>query len=759
MSSHDQYHHYIPRFILRRFQVEKGDEQGDKQTKNRKKIGQKKSQKADQEVIHYFDLETSKLELRSLSKAYGMTNLYKDVQKIENANHLEERLARLENDVALITKRMHDALESGRHFEIERRQLEDLRKFLFIMHYRKATISSSYSDEGHPRNAPITRWIEQVKQTMGIDDQVGVWLYFLNFFLNTSHKAIVSRYHELHGGIYDNSGFRPPVGGSLEDYPSSDYAILAENYFLGIVEAADDTEFILSNNGFGIWEGTFFGEVPGVHKLYVISPRIALLLRNNMCKDGFFAASVDSHLFDIPLSPAQVNYAGGKQFVVADRQDVARVHQKLTQHRLSSKGDRDVFNFRIIKLTIEQTLTVNKFIMLNVTERDAITFRSKDAMVDTLLMYKHVFHPFAFRNRDQFATLLSKLMQRDGDENQSGGLAHGTRSTSDLDIANILDGHPPFSSNYDRAYHIHKINSDDEEWMETITFLAHLTLDTIDMLPNSQRQANARGKARIDPSVKLVETLPEAESDKVMSRMRGLVPPGRRMFANPALDEVFHETAIIGVLHWLAMNRRDVLDMLFPDIPLIEPTNTSETTEGMYGVQSPPSSTVGCLGCSSEQERENKTNDLSMPPSSSGHTNVFEGRKINESSCKQEGGRRQDSSNKGAGFSSRDGPSRIPSPGTESQCGPVSSTKPAVSPDRQYTRPFMDQSTPPFEWMKQLHDPSDAIGLINLLGFSLAMVLGAYSCIYCFIVYWKENLITFIALIIMRRFVGRPLSY
>ncbi|PFH45973.1 hypothetical protein AMATHDRAFT_8419 [Amanita thiersii Skay4041] len=573
MSTDNQYLHYIPRFVLRRFHVQAGtgeeDRQEPKQRANGKKRGRRNSQAAAQEVIHYFDLDTVKLETRTASGVYGV--LQKNVKGIGNFSQLEQKLSHLETEASTIVEKIHDSLDRGR-FQIERRQLEDLRRYLFIMQYRRAIFcQDECTNDGHPDSAAIASWITRVKQTTGIDSPAGVWFHFLGTLLDTPHKSLLSRYRETKLELHNKFGFLPLLEDDLDDYASADYATFAEYYFLGVVAAATDTEFIVSNNSFGIWEGSFLEEVPGVHRVFVISPRVAILLRNNRCKSPFVTMSVDSDLFDIPIAPAQVEYAGGKQFMF---------HDEMMEHRMSRSARRDAFKFTIVKLTKPQTMAVNNLIMLNVTEKGSVTFRSRDAMVESILMYRYTFHPLAVRNRHQFASLANELMGGSGRREGSGD-AIGNRISgppNDQDILDIfVNGEVTFNSDYDRAYHIYNMASDEVMTMIVVECLGRQLV--YERMPALYREPiDVDEDAYTNPFAKLVETLPKADSEKVMTVMKELVPPGIRRSHNPNINELLHQVTIVGVLDWLAKNREDVLERLFPDIQFIASRRSSRSS-------------------------------------------------------------------------------------------------------------------------------------------------------------------------------------
>jgi len=58
-------------------------------------------------------------------------------------NEIEEKLAVLEKDASKVIADLHDALARGT-FDLKRRSVDRLRKFLFVMHYRHSMLSDTY---------------------------------------------------------------------------------------------------------------------------------------------------------------------------------------------------------------------------------------------------------------------------------------------------------------------------------------------------------------------------------------------------------------------------------------------------------------------------------------------------------------------------------------------------------------------------------------------------------------------------------------
>lgn len=270
-TSRDQYHHYIPRFILRRF-LEDYETLKSQTNQQRRKAARKAHKKGmpDPECIFVFDLETGVLESRPIGRVYGEVNFYQDKGNDENRNHLEEKLAFLENNAARIITHIHASLPSG-EVVLARKDSEVLRKFVFLMHYRSNTVSRTYFQEDHPGNAQAKGWIRNFKKKRNFTSDAEVWLDGLSYYLETPHHTILahSRENEEAGGT--GSILITMMGETDIDMPhyhAEAYTNFVNDYFLAVWEAADDSEFILGHNAFGLWEGTFLG-MKKLFKIYV----------------------------------------------------------------------------------------------------------------------------------------------------------------------------------------------------------------------------------------------------------------------------------------------------------------------------------------------------------------------------------------------------------------------------------------------------------------------------------------------------------
>ena len=135
-----QYHHFIPRFILRNFahpfRPPKNPLKGPtKRDKRRQKGGYQPGEP----MLHAIHLAgaTAEVTETSVSCTFGFTDMYRDFANATNQHHLEEQLSRLESRAGEVVSKIRKAFDTGnQEVWITRTDRDILRKFLFIMKYR-----------------------------------------------------------------------------------------------------------------------------------------------------------------------------------------------------------------------------------------------------------------------------------------------------------------------------------------------------------------------------------------------------------------------------------------------------------------------------------------------------------------------------------------------------------------------------------------------------------------------------------------------
>ncbi|KAG1821551.1 uncharacterized protein BJ212DRAFT_1331964 [Suillus subaureus] len=308
---------------------------------------------------------------------------------------------------------LHEALPKGT-FTLKRRPLELLRKFLFIMHYRNVSCSGIYFQADHPENAVARQWIESFMKAKGIQSAVEIWLHFLRYYLDASHSDIMRDAAEL-VEKYGEEGLQKMITKShilpdLEHFPAYTYHVLANNYFFSIWEAVEGEEFIVTHNAFGLWEG-LRGGCPGLHRIFVVSPRIAIVLRHVVSrpemKENIKPDAFVSYLLDVNPAPPTPIYSRGEHGTYIKHVNFQSA-MSVARYRSSQEGENDSFVFKITKLSRPQTLQFNFVVLVNVTTKTcALTFLSRGSMLRTARAFQS--SPANFRASELFVPLITQL--------------------------------------------------------------------------------------------------------------------------------------------------------------------------------------------------------------------------------------------------------------------------------------------------------------------------------------------------------------
>ncbi|KAG2354851.1 hypothetical protein BDR07DRAFT_1494035 [Suillus spraguei] len=419
-----QYQHFIPRFILRRFQVGPVRSKAERQREFRR-TG------VDPEYVYYYDIATGSLDIRPIGKVYGVANVYQDVRNTHNINELEEKLADLERHAASIIMDLHKALP----------------QFLFIMHYRNVSYSGTYFQADHPENAGSRQLIESFMKAKGIQSPVEIWLHFLGYYLNASHSDIMRDAAELVENLHLSHS--------------------RNKYFFSIWEAAEGEEFIITHNAFGLWEG-LAGGCPGLHRIFVVSPRIAIVLRHVISrpemKKYIMPNSLVSTLLNVNPAPPTPIYGTPINHVTFQSA------MSLAQYRSSQEGENDSFVFKIAKLSRPQTLEFNSIVLVNLRKTGSLTFLSRESMLRTARAFRS--SPANFHASELLVPLISRLTNTV--ETQVSALHPLSQSSAavfdqDVDALTLIDvvlyvllmqlctGSRRFETAYDRAHLVFRI--------------------------------------------------------------------------------------------------------------------------------------------------------------------------------------------------------------------------------------------------------------------------------------------------------------
>ena len=333
--------------------------------------------------IKFYDFESGVLDFGKVGRSYGIPDMYKDVDH-ESAYRVEELLSKLESSAAIIYHRIKKVHESGEsNFSITRKDRNILRKFLFVMRYRSHIFWSKYTGTIDTyQHSDRSRLIEFLKER-SITDPRKVWLRNLEVIIRTEVDA--------------DREWLQTIGREVFGDDANMYVFhMSESYMAFCEPQSSEDEFILTDNGFGIFEGPVVydtvnlkstgadGSPPRLgdptytefHKLAPLSPRLILVLRSNYLRDEpiwkrrkKISSQFDalpgavSLLQDLPIKPPKIHYwLPGKSKPV---------------HTLEDK-----FFFEIYKVKTEQIHVING-LMLQEAVR-SITWVSDESLVKSL---------------------------------------------------------------------------------------------------------------------------------------------------------------------------------------------------------------------------------------------------------------------------------------------------------------------------------------------------------------------------------------
>ncbi|KAF7971744.1 hypothetical protein HWV62_19993 [Athelia sp. TMB] len=543
------YCHYIPRFILRKFQTEPFKSRAERQ-KEYKLTG------VDPEYVLHYDIRSALLSTQPIGRVYGVADLYKNATNIDNAYELEEMLSALEGQSAEILNKLHS--QAGRtEFTMRRKELECLRKFLFLMHYRQNNQAQTYFQADHPGNKPSRAWIERIQSKQHLATATDVWLHVMRYYLTTPHSSIMQHAIDLknqHGG---EAYIRMTSGGDIlpdaDHYPALAYLAQSGECFLCLWEASDGEEFILTDNGFGLWEGLIGGE-PHAHRIFVVSPRFAIVLRVSAMRPGilpFIRPMIQSDFIEVQQSPPSVVYSTGRTSIAAN----ADSEQDVATYRSSEQAQGDLFTFQISKLTPSQTHSMNAVLLKNTGPDGAITFLSKPCMLQTARDYCS---PAFYLPKRSIYLPLIRLLVLDVE-------------APDVDVElfslllSICTGQNTYGSEHNRALAVYRLLHRAEhitcEFLVRHIFLSMVAIGRYRARVGAPLEAIGERRKGPSPRMQLIPSTPGDGSDSMLAGIVDLLHSlGIPKLSEHILDVVEYQVVAMSLLDWAIQDPTRLLE-------------------------------------------------------------------------------------------------------------------------------------------------------------------------------------------------------
>lgn len=402
-----QYHHYIPRFILRNFAHSFEPPKNPNGPKKRGKRKWKKGCYPGDPMLNTINLAGTTAEIveAPISNTFGQTDMYRDFADATNQNHLEQQFSRLESRAAEIITRIRKEHEVAKlEIWLSRAEKDTLRKFLFIMKYRSLGFHKRFyheTAEGYSEDDK-TRLVQYMREK-GYQKPIDIWFDNINAMLDMKMDLEDNWMDELMKRMY----------------PDDAQWLIAHiklMYLAFCTPSGQDDEFLLTENAYSIFEGPNsyltnpdIGESTAqayteYHVFAAVSPKLIIVLRSLLLpipeedsndairqwRETMYEQSVRQHinpleagssLADLPVTKARNSYAG----VVndADKQDWSP--------RWNHK-----FCFKFFPISAEHVNKINCIMLEEAQKTSAIAFKSQHAARKMLEYYLSM--PFENRN-------------------------------------------------------------------------------------------------------------------------------------------------------------------------------------------------------------------------------------------------------------------------------------------------------------------------------------------------------------------------
>lgn len=387
-----QYHHYIPRFILKPFS------HPFRRSKKKDKDGPKKQFRPGQEMLYTINLAgDGEIVEAPLEKSFGLKDMYRDLRDAGNQHHIEQKLSVLESQAGQIISRMRQTHESGeKDVWMTRKERDTLRKFLFIMKYRSMDFHKRFQhDTADEYCADDKERFLKYMAEKGFTRPMDVWLDNIKAILGLKMDPDANWGKELMDQMYP-------------DDAKWAFSHIQAMYLALCSPSNKDEEFILSENLFSIYEGPTSlsydmqsGESTPIaytehHIFAVVSPKLMIVLRSNFlpnpeedtteemkqAREDMYNAMMRTHhdpstarsvFEDLPVRKANNSYT---KFVGAKR--------VLVEGEDGSPKANHRFGFPFFPIGSDHVNKINCVIFQEASRIQTLAFKSKAAALRTL---------------------------------------------------------------------------------------------------------------------------------------------------------------------------------------------------------------------------------------------------------------------------------------------------------------------------------------------------------------------------------------
>ena len=378
-KTESQYHHFIPRFLLRNFAVFKNPGKiTPKTSRNKKRRAPAPTR------LNLLNLETGALEQADVAHTFGFVDLYRDFDASEPEQHdLEKRLSRLEGDASGILRKAKRMQEEGKHeFQLTRGEKDLLRRFIFIMLYRNRTMTGRYEKSAADYDCDDRDKMIAYMNAKGFAQPRNVYFSNIRAFIDVDVSTEWQVWYEEI---------------SRRAYPSDArwfFKNMQMSYIAFCTPQVEADEFLMTQNVYSIFEGANSGGLwTDYHIFAPVSPKLMIITRSFLLKGGvdedessrqellkwtksmhIDPDSAESCLEDLPIAKARNNYS----HVVNGKTVLLPTKMSRNKH---------VFYFRFFPLGSRHVQKINTILLEEAPGTIALVYKSLESLRRALQSY------------------------------------------------------------------------------------------------------------------------------------------------------------------------------------------------------------------------------------------------------------------------------------------------------------------------------------------------------------------------------------
>ena len=284
----DEYHHYIPQFLLKNyaypFECPKAG--GNNKCKKPPKCKHDKGKHPGDLVLSCIDLTVHpfKLEERPVKRSFGQPGMYHDPSQAttKDQRRIESMFGSLESKASSVFRRIVKAYDDGdKGVKLTRTEKDTVRKFIFLLKYRGSTFHRRfYHNDAEDYSANDRHRLLAYMKEYCFATPLDVWFHNLETIINLEMDP--------------NRDWREKLRTKMFPDDALWFIIHVDECYMAICTPSDRTaEFLLTENTYNIFEGpnnfvkdsatgqVFGGSHTPYHQFAPLSPRLMLVLRGH----------------------------------------------------------------------------------------------------------------------------------------------------------------------------------------------------------------------------------------------------------------------------------------------------------------------------------------------------------------------------------------------------------------------------------------------------------------------------------------------